>query len=75
VDRHGNPVLVGGVRDPGSIVNEMSMDWLFSYRPVPGTLLYFGYGSTMHEPEEFRFRDFERTADGFFGKVSYLFRL
>jgi hypothetical protein len=51
------------------------MDWLFSYRPTPGTLVYLGYGSTMSETEEFRFRDLRRTSDGFFGKLSYLFRL
>jgi hypothetical protein len=47
----------------------------FSYRPVPGTLVYLGYGSTMEEPREFRFQDVRRTKDGFVGKISYLFRL
>jgi hypothetical protein len=74
-DRDGNPILVAGVADAGSTTNEFSMDWLFSYRPVPGTLVYVGYGSTMQEPEEFRFRDLERTADGLFAKVSYVFRM
>jgi len=74
-DRNGNPILVDGVIDTGSTVNEFSTDWLFSYRPVPGTLLYLGYGSTLNEPREFRFQDFQRTRDGFFGKISYLFRL
>ena len=75
VDRQGRPILVGGVRSPGASSNEFRMDWLFSYRPGPGTLLYFGYGSTMHEPRQFRFGDLSRTADGFFGKVSYVFRM
>lgn len=74
-DRDGNPILVNGVIDTGSTVNEFSTDWLFSYRPVPGTLVYLGYGSTLNEPREFRFQDFQRTRDGFFGKISYLFRL
>jgi hypothetical protein len=74
-DRNGNPILVNGVIDTGSVVNEFSTDWLFSYRPVPGTLLYLGYGSTLDEPREFRFQDLHRTRDGFFGKISYLFRL
>jgi hypothetical protein len=74
-DRDGNPILVNGVIDTGSIVNEFSTDWLFSYRPVPGTLVYLGYGSTLNEPREFRFQDLQRTRDGFFGKISYLFRL
>jgi hypothetical protein len=74
-DRNGNPILVNGVLDAGSTNNEFSTDWLFSYRPVPGTLLYLGYGSALEEPREFRFQDLRRTRDGFFGKISYLFRL
>lgn len=74
-DRNGNPILVNGVLDAGSTINEFSTDWLFSYRPVPGTLVYLGYGSMLEEPREFRFQDLRRTRDGFFGKVSYLFRL
>lgn len=74
-DRSGNPILIGGALDAGSKSNELTMDWLFSYRPIPGTLVYFGYGSTMTEPDQFRFTGLERSRDGFFGKVSYLFRL
>ena len=73
-DRNGNPILVNGVLQSATSTNEFSMDWLFSYRPVPGTLVYLGYGSTMEEPNEFRFQDLRRTRDGFFGKLSYLFR-
>ena len=74
-DRNGNPILVNGVLDTGETTNEFSTDWLFSYRPVPGTLVYLGYGSTLEEPEQFRFQQLHRTRDGFFGKISYLFRL
>jgi hypothetical protein len=73
--RNGNPILVNGVLDTGSTMNEFSTDWLFSYRPVPGTLVYLGYGSALEEPREFRFQNLRRTRDGFFGKISYLFRL
>jgi len=73
-DRDGNPILAGVVPDTATATNEFSMDWLFSYRPIPGTLAYFGYGSTMEEPDDFRFTDLRRTRDGFFGKISYLFR-
>ena len=74
-DRNGSPILVNSVLDTGNTTNEFSTDWLFSYRPVPGTLLYLGYGSALEEPREFRFQDLHRTRDGFFGKISYLFRL
>jgi hypothetical protein len=73
-DRLGFPILMGSVPVAGTSTNEFSMDWLFSYRPIPGTLVYLGYGSTMEEPREFRFQDLRRTRDGFFGKLSYLFR-
>jgi hypothetical protein len=75
LDRQGSPILVGGVRDDGEALNELRMDWLFSYRPVPGTLLYLGYGASLTEPDDFRFRDLRRSLDGFFGKLSYLFRM
>ena len=74
-DREGNAILIDGVPDAGFVSNEFRMDWLFSYRPIPGTLVYLGYGSTMQEPEEFQFNDLQRTTDGFFAKISYLFRL
>ena len=74
VNRNGVPLLVNGSLDTGSKSNELSMDWLASYRPIPGTLVYVGYGSTMEEPDEFRFDSLRRTRDGFFGKISYLFR-
>jgi len=74
-DQAARPIRVAGVLDGGETTNEFRMDWLFSYRPGPGTLLYFGYGSTLREQEEFRFRDLRRTTDGFFAKASYLFRL
>jgi len=75
VDRNGDAIFVENVRDTGDTSNEFRTDWLFSYRPTPGTLVYFGYGATMDEPGERRFRELSRTADGFFAKVSYLFRI
>ncbi|TFH66906.1 MAG: hypothetical protein E4G90_01100 [Gemmatimonadales bacterium] len=75
MDESGNRILVNGELDEGSTSNEFRMDWLFSYRPIPGTLVYLGYGSTLEEPGNFSFRDLRRTADGFFGKISYVFRL
>lgn len=74
-DREGRPILIGGQLDAGTIQNEFRMDWLFSYRPTPGTLVYLGYGATLEEADHFRFATLDRTADGFFGKVSYLFRI
>jgi len=50
------------------------VDWLFSYRPVPGTVIFAGYGSTFDDRFPFRFQALSRTTDGFFVKLSYLFR-
>lgn len=55
--------------------NNFRVDWLFSYRPTPGTVFFFGYGSSLQEPNAFTFRRLERTSDGFFIKLSYLFRV
>ncbi len=79
-DAAGNPILIQDTSGTYVIVapsssNEFRMDWLFSYRPTPGTLIYLGYGSTLDEPQPFQFRHLDRTTDGFFGKVSWLFRL
>jgi hypothetical protein len=50
-------------------------DWLFSYQPTPGTVLFAGYGNTLANLEEDSRRPLRRTVDGFFLKISYLFRL
>ena len=54
--------------------NDIEADFLFSYRPRPGTLVFFGYGSALTEPNRFRFQSLARQADGFFLKISYLFQ-
>jgi len=55
--------------------NDLRIDWLFSYRPTPGTVFFFGYGSSLREPDTYRFQDLDRISDGFFLKLSYLFRV
>jgi hypothetical protein len=50
-------------------------DVLFSFQPNPGTVLFAGYGSTLNGAEFFAPRDMERTLDGFFVKLSYMWRL
>ena len=55
--------------------NNLRVDWLFSYRPTPGTVFFAGYGSSLAEPEALRFNNLSRLNDGFFVKASYLFRM
>lgn len=81
--RTDHPILI---RDPtdgvfkrslalGRESNTLRVDWLFSFQPTPGTVFFAGYGSSLAEEEAFRFRGLARTRDGFFTKLSYLFRL
>ncbi|MDQ6886892.1 MAG: carbohydrate binding family 9 domain-containing protein [Gemmatimonadota bacterium] len=77
----GAPILI---RDPVTGVyvragvlrsNSFRADWLFSYQPVPGTVLFAGYGAQATEPDALRFNRLRRVRDGFFLKASYLYRL
>ncbi|HEY6157125.1 MAG TPA: DUF5916 domain-containing protein [Gemmatimonadales bacterium] len=69
-----DPVTGKFIRSAAATSNLFRVDWLFSYRPVPGTVIFAGYGSTFDDPSPFRFRALVRTTDGFFVKLSYLFR-
>jgi len=76
-DAQGRPILVRDTLSVATTTNDLRTDFLFSYRPTPGTLLYLGYGASLTEPDAFRFDTdrLQRQADGFFAKISYLFRL
>jgi hypothetical protein len=72
------------IRDPVTGLYERALgfsqerlraDWLFAYQPMPGTVLFAGYSSTLSEPLPDGRRRFGRAADGFFLKFSYLWRL
>ena len=66
-----------GTYDPAIGFRQRSFrsDWLFSYQPTPGTVLFAGYGNSLLNVDPFDDRRLLRTRDGFFAKVSYLFRL
>ena len=79
--RTNEPILI---RDPTTGVytraaartnNAVRVDWLVSYHPTPGTVMYAGCGNSLTEPDALAFRDLHRTSDGFFVKFSYLFRM
>jgi hypothetical protein len=70
-----DPVTGTFTRTVAAASNAFRMDWLFSYRPTPGTVVFLGYGSSLAEPAAFRFARLTRVSDGFFAKVSYLFRV
>lgn len=50
-------------------------DFLLSYLPSPGTVVYWGYGSALDASLTMRPLDAERSSDGAFIKLSYLFRV
>lgn len=70
-----NPDSGRYVKTVPTSTNQFRGDVLISFTPVPGTVFFAGYGSTLAEPESFKFRDFKRSTDGFFLKGSYLFRI
>lgn len=77
--RTGRPLLVrtgDGVYVPSPVQssNGLRADWLISFQPSPGTVIFAGYGSSLGA-DAFTLRDLDRTEDGFFFKVSYLFRM
>ncbi|MFN2572059.1 MAG: DUF5916 domain-containing protein [Gemmatimonadales bacterium] len=77
--RTGAPILIAGpggvTRSTASANNLFHVDFLLSYQPVPGTVVFAGYGSNMLDENAFRFRGLTRTDDALFVKLSYLFRL
>jgi hypothetical protein len=74
----GAPIVLG---TPGSYhpttnlrSDDVRLDALFSYQPSPGTVAFFGYGNSLTEPDPLAFTGLRRVSDGFFAKVSWLFR-
>lgn len=70
----GFPLVVNGVLAARQDTRDFRVDWLLSYVPSPGTVVFAGYGASLTEPDAFRFRDLERVRDGFFLKLSYVLR-
>ena len=70
-------VTSGGTLVPSSVnaSNSLRTDWLFSYRPTPGTVFFLGYGGSLSEPDALAFQRLRRTGDSFFVKGSYVLRL
>jgi hypothetical protein len=73
--RTGQVIVVSGTPAILSASNGLRTDWLFSYRPTPGTVFFAGYGSTLNEQDPLAFTGLRRTSDAFFVKASYVFRV
>jgi hypothetical protein len=59
----------------GRVSNDVNLQLLGAYEPSPGTVVYLGYSRFMIEERAFQFEDLRAQNDGFFLKVSYLFRM
>ncbi len=71
----GQPIQVGGVPVSGYETHGLRADVLFSYEPTPGTVAYFGYGTSLaKDPLAYTTPGYVRITDGFFVKLAYMFR-
>ena len=55
-------------------LNGLRINFLISYEPTPGTVVFFGYGSSLEIDRSFGITDLRRTTDGLFVKLAYQFR-
>ncbi len=73
------PLIVGSRLGTASRARSLHGDYLFSYQPTPGTVLFLGYGSKADgNPEQsrrFKWQPLRRTSDYLFVKCSYLLRM
>jgi len=70
----GAPLYIGGVAQPVSEFNGLRVDLLASFEPTPGTVAFFGYGSSLETDAEFNWSRLRRESDGFFVKLAYQVR-
>jgi len=73
------PLIIGGQLATASRARSLHGDYLFSYQPTPGTVLFLGYGSQADgipdQAQRFNWQPLKRTSDYFFVKYSYLLRM
>jgi hypothetical protein len=79
------PLLVDGAPSPAFTDGTFRSDFLISYRPIPGTVLFMGYGAgyadTRTDPKSFtlpsslRLPGLSLTDNVFYVKASYLYRM
>ncbi len=70
----GSPLLIGGAAQPATSFNGLRADALASFEPTPGTVAFFGYGSSLETDGEFDWSRLRRRNDGFFVKLAYQIR-
>ncbi|MDB4915643.1 MAG: hypothetical protein JWM95_3287 [Gemmatimonadetes bacterium] len=77
--RTNYPIILNGKKALATRTRSFNGDLLFSYQPIPGTVLFLGYGGqadAIADPRErFAYQNLVRDTDHFFVKFSHLFRL
>ncbi len=59
----------------GQTFKGLRTDWLLSFEPSPGTVVFLGYGASQErDPNRLGTEALRRTSDGFFVKLAYQFR-
>jgi hypothetical protein len=70
----GDPLVVDDELSTAQRFNGLRIDLLISFEPTPGTVAFFGYGSSMDTERTFGITDLQRSSDGLFLKLAYQFR-
>ena len=83
--RTSAPLLINGAPSPAFTDGTFRSDFLISYRPIPGTVFFMGYGAgytdTRDTPRSFTFprslglSGLSLTDNVFYVKASYLLRM
>ena len=71
----GTPLRIDGELSEPVDAGELRYDFLISYEPSPGTIVYAGWSRLLEGPETYRYSQLSPVNEGLFLKVSYLFRL
>ena len=70
----GLPLMRDGRPADAMRFDGLRVDFLVSFEPRPGTVAFFGYGSSLESGRVLSLEDLTRQTDGFFVKLAYLFR-
>jgi hypothetical protein len=70
----GQPLMRNGHTADAASFNGLRIDFLVSFEPHPGTVAFFGYGSSLESGQALSVVDLHRQADGYFVKLAYLIR-
>lgn len=71
----GLPIVVAGELQEATDRGDFQSQFRVSYEPSPGTIFFVGYSRLMQGASDYRLGSKDPVQDGFFVKLSYLFRM